>query len=167
MSQNINGAYNYEAIIPEYLPFIHSIAAGFPERYREDLVQEGLIGLFNAVASYSPDAENPFKPYAVACIRNGIYSACRKIKNDALHESLEEAVIPAGDDMESSIIEKNDTSDFFAKLREELSPLEANILTEYLSDKTYAEIALALGVSAKTIDNSLTRIKGKIKKLYK
>ena len=87
--------------------------------------------------------------------------------NDALHESLEEAVIPAGDDMESSIIEKNDTSDFFAKLREELSPLEANILTEYLCDKTYAEIALALGVSAKTIDNSLTRIKGKIKKLYK
>ena len=74
MSQNINGAYNYEAIIPEYLPFIHSIAAGFPERYREDLVQEGLIGLFNAVASYSPDEENPFKPYAVACIRNGIYS---------------------------------------------------------------------------------------------
>ena len=167
MSQNISRTPQYEELIPEYLPLIHSIAAGFPERYREDLVQEGLIGLFNAHASYSPDEENPFKPYAVACIRNAIYSACRKIKNDSLHESLEEALIPTGDDMENSIIEKNDTANFFAKLREELSPMEASILTEYLSDRSYAEIAVSLGVSAKTIDNSLTRIKGKIKKLYK
>jgi len=167
MSQNVNGIPKYEDLVPQFLPLIHTIAAGFPERYREDLVQEGLIGLFNATATYSPDEENPFKPYAVACIRNGIYSACRKMKNDALHESLEEAVIPAGEDMENTIIEKNDTANFFAKLRQELSPMEASILTEYLCDKSYAEIAQTLGVSAKTIDNSLSRIKGKIKKLYK
>jgi DNA-directed RNA polymerase specialized sigma24 family protein len=71
------------------------------------------------------------------------------------------------EDVTLSVIEKNDTEDFFKRLKEELSPLEAKILTEYLHDRTYAEISDTLGVSSKTIDNSLSRIKGKMRKLYK
>ena len=167
MNHTPNSLPAYEDLIPEFMPAINGISSAFPERYREDLVQEGLIGLYNAVSSYSDETGVPFKAYANICIRNAIYSACRKLKDDALTESLDDKTLPEAGDMASSVIEKNDTADFFAKLKDELSDLEAKILTEYLRDKSYAEIAAALGVTTKTIDNSLTRIKGKIKKFYK
>ncbi len=167
MNLTENSLSSYEDLIPEFMPVIKGISASFPERYWEDLVQEGLIGLFNAVNSYSEETGVPFRAYANICIRNAIYSACRKIKDDTLTESLDDKTLPEEGDMASAIIEKNDTADFFAKLKDELSSLEAKILTEYLRDKSYAEISASLGVTSKTIDNSLTRIKGKIKKLYK
>ena len=86
---------SYEELIPEFMPAIKGISASFPERYWEDLVQEGLIGLFNAVNSYSEETGVPFRAYANICIRNAIYSACRKIKDDTLTESLDDKTLPS------------------------------------------------------------------------
>ena len=68
--------------------------------------------------------------------------------------------------MEDSVINKNDAEMFFGKLKESLSPLEKQILSEYLKDKSYEEIAKTLSLSEKTVDNALMRIKKKMRKLY-
>ena len=68
--------------------------------------------------------------------------------------------------MEEDIISKNDALAFFKKFKSSLSVLERNILSEYLKDKSYEEIAETLSLSVKTVDNALMRIKKKMRKFY-
>ncbi len=157
---------SFEELLNEYLPMIRSIASSFPAYYREDLMQEGSFGLSKALNSYKESLGVPFKFYARACIKNSVYSAYRRLcRNEAL-DRIDDRQQSSDEMLEDTVIEQKDIEAFFHRLRENLSEMETKILSEYLQDKSYEEIALSLHVSPKTVDNSLFRIKAKIKKLY-
>lgn len=157
---------SFEDLLNEYLPMIKGIVSTFPAFHREDLFQEGCLGLSNAADSYDEALGIPFKTYARACIKNSVFSAYKRFcRNDAV-DRVDENIPGENAVLEDTIIEKKDTEEFFDKLKLNLSELEAKILSEYLMDKSYDAISESLQVSRKTVDNSLSRIKAKIKKLY-
>ena len=129
---------------------------------REDLVQEGSIGLYLACVSFDPDKGVPFDAFAKTCIRNRMISAYRSLKRDGDTDELTDSVAADMTDVVSGF----DSKSFFVKLREKLSELENDVLDEYLSEKSYSEIADKLNVSEKAVNNAVQRIRKKIRKHY-
>ena len=146
----------------------------------EDLAQEGMIGLFKAIRDYRSDRETSFFHFAELCINRQLYSAV-EASNRKKHvplntyvsfysqtteegKSLAETLLTDQmDDPEQLVIEQENFTAFWEQLREQLSALERQVLDAYLEGKNYRQIAEELGKSPKTIDNALSRIKGKIR----
>ena len=146
----------------------------------DDLIQEGMIGLFKAIRDYRSDREASFFHFAELCINRQLYSAVEasnRKKHDPLNtyvsfysqtteegKSLAETLLTDQmDDPEQLVIEQENFTAFWEQLREQLSALERQVLDAYLEGKNYRQIAEELGKSPKTIDNALSRIKGKIR----
>ncbi len=145
-----------------YAPFISSIVNTYPPYLREDLSQEGMIGLYLACLSYDATRGVPFDAFAKTCVKNRVITAYRSLKNVGSADELTADIAADVPDMTSGV----DSKDFFSRLRKKLSGLENDVLDEYLLEKSYAEIAEKLGVSEKTVGNAVHRIRGKIKKYY-
>ena len=145
-----------------YATFISATANSYPAYMREDLVQEGSIGLYLACVSFDPDKGVPFDAFAKTCIRNRMISAYRSLKRDGDTDELTDSVAADMTDVVSGF----DSKSFFVKLREKLSELENDVLDEYLSEKSYSEIADKLNVSEKAVNNAVQRIRKKIRKYY-
>ena len=146
----------------------------------DDLIQEGMIGLFKAIRDYRSDREASFFHFAELCIIRQLYSAV-EASNRKKHvplntyvsfysqtteegKSLAETLLTDQmDDPEQLVIEQENFTAFWEQLREQLSALERQVLDAYLEGKNYRQIAEELGKSPKTIDNALSRIKGKIR----
>ena len=146
----------------------------------DDLIQEGMIGLFKAIRDYRSDRETSFFNFAELCINRQRYSAV-EASNRKKHvplntyvsfysqtteegKSLAETLLTDQmDDPEQLVIEQENFTAFWEQLREQLSALERQVLDAYLEGKNYRQIAEKLGKSPKTIDNALSRIKGKIR----
>lgn len=146
----------------------------------DDLIQEGMIGLFKAIRDYRSDRETSFFHFAELCINRQLYSAV-EASNRKKHvplntyvsfysqtteegKSLAETLLTDQmDDPEQLVIEQENFTAFWEQLREQLSALERQVLDTYLEGKNYRQIAEELGKSPKTIDNALSRIKGKIR----
>lgn len=146
----------------------------------DDLIQEGMIGLFKAIRDYRSDRETSFFHFAELCINRQLYSAV-EASNRKKHvplntyesfysqtteegKSLAETLLTDQmDDPEQLVIEQENFTAFWEQLREQLSALERQVLDAYLEGKNYRQIAEELGKSPKTIDNALSRIKGKIR----
>ena len=146
----------------------------------DDLIQEGMIGLFKAIRDYRSDRETSFFHFAELCINRHLYSAV-EASNRKKHvplntyvsfysqtteegKSLAETLLTDQmDDPEQLVIEQENFTAFWEQLREQLSALERQVLDAYLEGKNYRQIAEELGKSPKTIDNALSRIKGKIR----
>ena len=146
----------------------------------DDLIQEGMIGLFKAIRDYRADKESSFFHFAELCITRQIYSAV-EASNRKKHvplntyvsfysqsgeegKSLAETL--SGDIMdnpEQLIINQENLQLFWEKLRERLSAMERQVLDEYLSGLNYRQIAEKMVKSPKAIDNALSRIKSKIR----
>lgn len=162
----MEGFSSFEELVEKSKPMLRKIVATFPERHREDLIQEGILGLHNAYTTFDKDLGVPFSVYLRICVNNSILTAYKKLKkSDCSEEFDEEGFVPDGS-MEEFVISKNDAEKFFEKLKAVLSPLEKEILAEYLKDKSYEEIADTLSLTVKTVDNALMRIKKKMRKLY-
>ncbi|MGN0789256.1 MAG: sigma-70 family RNA polymerase sigma factor [Christensenellales bacterium] len=139
---------------------------------KEDLFEEGWIGLYKAVLSYDADSGVTFYTYACSCIRNKLYDAIKKY-NAATHNSLNESVdITQNSEiedhapsMEEKTMERQIVDSVIQGLNKELSELERNILRLYLDGESYGEIAIKVGKKEKFVDNTLQKIKRKIKKL--
>ncbi|MBK5253580.1 MAG: sigma-70 family RNA polymerase sigma factor [Peptostreptococcaceae bacterium] len=147
---------------------------------KEDVVQEGMIGIFKAIRDYDENAGTSFSTFAELCIRrqiiNAIKSADRK-KNKALNESLSiyadsnnESIeydnIPLTNDLDTeSKIVYNEFFEFMNKKNSMFSDFERDVWIEKFSGNTYTEIAEKLNKSPKTIDNALQRIKKKMNKI--
>ena len=146
----------------------------------DDLIQEGMIGLFKAIRDYRSDREASFFHFAELCINRQLYSAveaANRKKHVPLNtyvsfysqtteegKSLAETLLTDQmDDPEQLVIEQENFTAFWEQLRERLSALERQVLDAYLEGKNYCQIAEELGKSPKTIDNALSRIKGKIR----
>lgn len=148
---------------------------------REDVVQEGMIGIFKAIRGFDFDKDVSFKTFAEVCINRQIISAIRNAnlqKHQILNESLSlssdndpegeqktlEERLPArkGDDPETLMLMKEIGQYLKEESHEIFSPLEQKVWDKMLQGKTYQEIAEELGKSAKSVDNATQRIKKKI-----
>lgn len=152
---------SFVKVLPEYLAYLRGLVCRFPSHHREDLEQEGWIGLFRACETYDRSKGVPFDAYAKSCIRNRILTAYRRLKKDDVTEELNEEITAGATsgDAEAANV-------FFDELRSSLTDLERRVLDEYLADRKYSEIAETLHISVKQVDNALSRIKRKIRLRY-
>lgn len=146
---------------------------------QEDLIQEGMIGLFKAVRDYNPEKESSFFSFAELCISRQLYSALEASnrkkhiplnnyvsifnEDDSEHWNVEQMLRMENTSPEQLLIEQERKQEFFHRLEEKLSAMEKNVLYLYLEGNSYIRIADMLDKSPKSIDNSLQRIRGKIK----
>ena len=139
----------------------------------DDLIQEGMIGLFKAVQNYQPDKDTSFQTFATLCIDRQLYSAIQNSNrqkhmplNSYISLSEEEQEDIEGNWMESPeaiIIDQESTRALEQEIQKVLSPMENKVLNYYLRGYNYVKIARIMGKSPKSIDNALQRIRGKIR----
>ena len=142
----------------------------------DDLIQEGMIGLFKAVRDFQPGREATFATFARMCIDRQIYSAIQN-SNRQKHLPLNSYVSLNQEDESSPIwelsvenpeeiiIDQETTRDLQQKISDYLSPMENKVLDLYLKGEGYVEIGRIVGKSPKSIDNALQRIRAKIREV--
>jgi len=143
-----------------------------PGLEREDILQEGMIGLFKAIRDYSPASGAPFGAFADMCVERQITTAIRSAtrkKHTPLNLSLPLDATTAAEDKDmmrdykavnplKSLIDKEE----FKRVRRILTEREAAVLGLRLNGKSYQEISVSLGISAKAVDNALRRARQKL-----
>ena len=140
----------------------------------DDLIQEGMIGLFKAVRDYQPGREASFVTFAGVCIDRQLYSAIQSSNrqkhiplNSYVSLNQEEEGSPiwelSVENPESIVIDQENARDLQQKFMGFLSPMERKVLDLYLKGEGYVEIAKHLNKSPKSIDNALQRIRAKIR----
>jgi len=149
----------------------------------EDLVQEGLIGLYKAVRDFRPDKETSFRSFAELCVTRQIITAIKtatRFKHAPLNTYVSFSHTPAGQESEGEctlgdalpgpsvndpsvcVISTEELQSLVGCLGTTLSPLESDALRLYLEGESYEGMAHELGCDTKTIDNALQRVKRKI-----
>ena len=154
---------------------------------REDLIQEGMIGLFKAVREYDAGRDASFYTFADLCISRQMYSAVQassrkkhiplntyvslfsKTDNGEqegrdLEDVLYDMTTESARDPEEVFIDKENVARLEQTIDEELSSFEKEVLSLYLTGMTYTEIAKVLNREEKATDNALQRTKKKLKK---
>ena len=131
----------------------------------EDLRQECLVGLLAAIRHYREDAGATFTTYASTCMRNRLVSMARRYGTLTQREQPLDADTDVpdtdGNDPESRLLEQEGLSRLQEQLQQRLTPLEYEVLLARLEDQTYEQIAAHLGVSKKTVDNAVQRLRRK------
>ncbi len=138
-----------------------------PAYMKDDLFQEGLIGLFKAVKTYDGKSA-AFVTYATACIRNNILSGIRKLSGqNALSaqtsaEYSQEQTVPSAEDV---LIDGVRARALYETVCKALSSYEKLVFDMYLSDLSYEEIAFITKKSVKSTSNAVYRIRTKLKRI--
>lgn len=153
---------------------------------KEDLIQEGMIGLFKAIREYNPERNDSFAAFAGLCITRQMYTAIKASntkKNQPLNNYISfdlyafaEEGAPTGDntnsyegisywqkDPEESVIDREHALWVEEEVISSLSTMERQVLSYYASGMPYQEIAKVMGKEPKSIDNALQRIRKKLK----
>ncbi|HWM13079.1 MAG TPA: RNA polymerase sporulation sigma factor SigH [Gaiellaceae bacterium] len=173
-----------DALIRRYTGFVRLKASSYflAGGESDDLIQEGLIGLYKAVRDFRPDKETSFRSFAELCITRQIITAIKtatRYKHAPLNTYVSFSQTPAGqDDGECTlgdalpgpgvhdpavcVISTEELQSLVFCLGTGLSPLEADALKLYLEGNSYDEMAEQLGCDTKTIDNALQRVKRKV-----
>ncbi len=167
----INGG-NYEllsVIINRYLPSIIKTARMYlPENEVEDAVQEATISLYSAIKNFD-SSKASFATFADVCIKRSIISQIRKsnsLKNipENLITSIEDVQISDLQSPENILIERESYKTLTNNIKLELSSMEYKVLQLFLFENSYSQIADCLGISEKSVDNALARIRKKLRK---
>lgn len=140
----------------------------------DDLVQEGMIGLYAAIGSYRDDAGKSFKNFAYLCVTRRILDAVKGMtrrKNGPLNNSVSlfdpDLSDFAGEETpEDFLLIDESRSEFRMKLMKELSDFEFRVVTMYLEGMSCARICEATGKDGKSVDNALSRSKRKLQKAF-
>ncbi|HEY9574092.1 MAG TPA: sigma-70 family RNA polymerase sigma factor [Lachnospiraceae bacterium] len=140
---------------------------------REDLIQEGMIGLFRAIEDYRREKKASFYTFASLCIDRQMYGAIEKQnrrKHSPLNEYVSMSEIEGGEEFakqrlnpEKLLIDQENLDKLFMDIQKLLSSFELRVLDLYLEGNDYRQIAKHLKKSEKSIDNALQRIKGKLR----
>lgn len=146
----------------------------------EDLIQEGMIGLFKAIRDYKPDKDASFYHFAELCINRQLYSAL-EASNRKKHQPLNsyislseqehpdavaaELLVDKESGPEQTVIEQEVWEAYKKRLAQKLSRMENQVLQYYLDGNHYIQIAEMMGKSPKSIDNALQRIRQKIRQM--
>ena len=148
---------------------------------RDDIMQEGMIGLFKAIRDFDPTKQASFRGFAEICIRRQIITAVKtasRRKHTPLNSYISLSMPVYEDESERTLVdmlaerESVDPEEMFlrrekaeameAEINQKLSGLEQTVLSLYLGGMNYQEIAIKLGRTPKSIDNALQRIKRKL-----
>ncbi|MBC8081549.1 MAG: RNA polymerase sporulation sigma factor SigH [Gorillibacterium sp.] len=174
-----------EYMINKYKNFVRAKARSYflIGADREDIVQEGMIGLYKSIRDFRGDKLASFKAFAELCITRQIITAIKtatRQKHIPLNSyiSLDKPIYdeesdrtlldiicgPKVTDPEELIINREEFSGLESKLEEILSDLERKVLMLYLDGRSYQEIAVDLDRHVKSIDNALQRVKRKLER---
>ncbi|OGS69465.1 MAG: RNA polymerase factor sigma-70 [Firmicutes bacterium RBG_13_65_8] len=174
-----------EFLINKYKNFVRAKARSYflIGADREDIIQEGMIGLYKAIRDFRSDKLSSFRAFAELCITRQIITAIKtatRQKHIPLNSyvSLNKPIYDEDSDRtlldvisgskvsdpEELIISREEFGDIETKMGEILSDLEWRVLMAYLDGKSYQEIANDLGRHVKSIDNALQRVKRKLER---
>src|SRR6202795_1671525 len=174
-----------DALIRRYTSFVRLKASSYflAGGDSEDLIQEGLVGLYKAVRDFRADKETSFRSFAELCVTRQIITAIKtatRFKHAPLNTYVSFSHTPAGqepdgdctlvdalpgpavDDPSVCVISTEELQSLVFTLGSGLSKLEADALKLYLEGSSYEEMAEELGCDTKTIDNALQRVKRKV-----
>lgn len=147
----------------------------------EDLIQEGMIGLFKAIRDYKTDKDASFYHFAELCINRQLYSAL-EASNRKKHQPLNsyvslsqpdhqgtavaELLVDQEQGPEQQVIEQEVWEEYKKRLTQNLSKMENEVLQYYLDGNHYMQIAQIMDKSPKSIDNALQRIRQKMRQIH-
>jgi RNA polymerase sporulation-specific sigma factor len=174
-----------DALVRRYTGFVRLKASSYflAGGESDDLIQEGLIGLYKAVRDYRTDKETSFRSFAELCVTRQIITAIKtatRFKHQPLNAYVSFSHSPAGQDSDSEctlgdalpsspvsepslcVISTEELKSLVFCLGTGLSSLESDALRLYLEGSSYEQMAEELGCDTKTIDNALQRVKRKI-----
>ena len=174
-----------DVLIRRYTGFVRLKASSYflAGGDNDDLLQEGLIGLYKAVRDFRPDKETSFRSFAELCVTRQIITAIKtatRFKHAPLNTYVSFSHTPAGQDADGEctlgdalpgpavqeppvmVISTEELQSLVFSLGAGLSALEADALRLYLEGSSYEDMAAQLGCDTKTIDNALQRVKRKI-----
>jgi len=155
---------------------------------RDDLIQEGMIGLFKAVRDYDCGRDASFATFAELCISRQMYSAIKSLARkkhaplnsyisiyasredvDSGTEAALEEVLESDANLipEQYVIDQENLKDLEEEIDRELSDLERQVLDLYITGMSVKEISAVLGRDEKSTDNAMQRIRNKLKKYLK
>ncbi|WP_010652118.1 RNA polymerase sporulation sigma factor SigH [Oceanobacillus massiliensis] len=175
-----------DILIHKYINFVRAKARTYflVGADKEDIIQEGMIGLYKAIRDYDGDKLSSFKAFAELCITRQIITAIKtatRQKHIPLNSyvSLDKPIydeesdrtlldVIAGSkeiDPQELLVNQEDFGNMEVKLSELLSELEKRVLHLYLDGRTYQEISVSLNRHVKSIDNALQRVKRKLEQL--
>lgn len=183
-----NGNENAETeLFDRYKDLVVKIARGYflVGGDLEDLIQEGMIGLYKAIKNFSSKKDASFKTFAVICIKHQIQNAIRLANtnknkplstavsfqtfNSSTNETLDLLPVELVFDITPAekAIDKENFENVKLLIKSTLSAQEMKVLRLYLQGFSYREISKNLSLTQKAIDNILTRIKSKLKEKLK
>ena len=172
-----------EFLINKYKNFVRAKARTYflVGADREDVIQEGMIGIYKAIRDYRSDRLASFRAFAELCITRQIITAIKTatrqkhiplnsyvslnkpVFDDESERTLLDIMVPGvTTDPEELLISQEEVADIEGKMDELLSPLEKEVVDLYLEGKSYVEIAEQLGRHVKSVDNALQRVKRKL-----
>ena len=147
---------------------------------REDIIQEGMIGLFKAIQSYNPDKQNSFKTFANMCIERQLITAIKtsnRQKNIPLNSYLSLNTAAYDDDEDTTVLEVFDShlmedpldtitkKEYYQRVEnaidQSLSDFEKQVLSRFVKGESYVTIAEKLNTPVKSVDNAIQRIRKK------
>jgi len=175
----------YDRIVRRYYGFVRLKASSYflVGGDSDDLIQEGLVGLYKAVRDYRTDRESSFRNFAELCITRQIITAVKtatRNKHTPLNQYVSFSSSPAGavgdseptldetiagstvHDPVNQVISSEELRALVACISTVLSELESRVLGLYLDGHSYEEIGLRLSCDCKTVDNALQRVKRKV-----
>jgi RNA polymerase sporulation-specific sigma factor len=174
----------YDAIVRRYYGFVRLKASSYflAGGDADDLIQEGLVGLYKAVRDYRTDRESSFRNFAELCITRQIITAVKtatRNKHTPLNQYVSfsssatamaegeptlEEVIPGSPvhDPVNQVISSEELRALVACISTALSELESRVLALYLDGHSYEEVGRRIGCDCKTVDNALQRVKRKV-----
>lgn len=182
--------YAFEYLVTKYKCIVLSKARGYflVGADKEDIIQEGMIGLVKAIRDYRPDREASFKGFAEICINRQIITAIKSAtrqkhiplntyvslsrpvyesdENDENRTMLDVLECDSSLNPEERVIIEESYRGMDEKIMKALSRFEKSVLEHYLGGNSYAEISHKTGKPVKSIDNALQRIKKKLEKYY-
>jgi RNA polymerase sporulation-specific sigma factor len=175
----------YDRLVRRYYGFVRLKASSYflAGGDSDDLIQEGLVGLYKAIRDYRTDRESSFRNFAELCITRQIITAVKtatRNKHTPLNQYLSfssspsssaaegeptlEEVIPGPSvhDPVNQVISTEELHALVACLSTVLSELESRVLSLYLDGHSYEDVGTRLGCDTKTVDNALQRVKRKV-----
>lgn len=174
-----------EYLLNKYKNFVRSKARSYflIGADHEDIVQEGMIGLYKAIRDYREDRQSSFRAFAELCITRQIITAIKtatrqkhiplnsyvSLDKPMFDEKSERTLLDTitednFSNPEAMVISKEDLSVIEGRIGEMLSDLEKDVLIKYMEGKSYQEISCELDRHVKSIDNALQRVKRKLQK---
>ena len=170
-SQGDENSINY--IVENFKSKVKSIARGyfFIGGDLDDLVQEGMIGLFKAINTFDCQKSSDFNAFALMCVKRQIINCIKKNntdKNKMLNCTISLDIVDENDlcgtSPESIAIDKEANLQLMHLIDEHLSKMEKQVVLAFIEGFSYGEIASKFGITTKSVDNALQRARQKLAK---